>query len=104
MSRASQAAVVQLAERGEGSCSVSGALILETVPWLWQQLRTGNLLTVAREADLTGVTASDSAGLALLVTWRASCRQAGGDLRFAGVPERMLALAALTGAETALTA
>lgn len=94
----------QLAERGEGRCTLSGALTLETVPWLWKQLQVGGLLAGAREADLSGVTESDSAGLAMLLAWRANCRKAGSDLCFAFIPARMDALAALTGARPALVA
>jgi phospholipid transport system transporter-binding protein len=95
-------ATAQLAERGEGRCALSGALTLETAPWLWKQLSEGGLLTGAKEADLAGVTESDSAGLALLVAWRASRQQAGGDIVLVNVPERLRALAALTGAQPAL--
>jgi phospholipid transport system transporter-binding protein len=95
-------AAAQLAERGDGRCALSGALTFDTAPWLWQQLRTGGLIVQAREADLSAVSDSDSGGLALLVAWRASCRQAGGDLRFTAVPGRLQALAALTGAQDVL--
>jgi phospholipid transport system transporter-binding protein len=95
-------ATAQLAERGAGRCALSGALTLETAPWLWKQLTTGGLLTGAIEADLAGVTDSDSTGLALLVAWRASRRQAGGDIQLVNLPERLKALAALTGAQPAL--
>jgi phospholipid transport system transporter-binding protein len=95
-------ATAQLAEREAGRCALSGALTLETAPWLWRELATGGLLSSANEADLSGVTESDSAGLALLVAWRATRRQAGGDLAFQSLPQRLLALAALTGAHGAL--
>jgi ABC-type transporter Mla MlaB component len=95
-------ATAQLAERGAGRCTLSGSLTLETAPWLWRELRAGGLLTSASEADLSGLTESDSSGLALLVAWRASRRQVGGELHFIGLPQRLLALAALTNAEGAL--
>jgi phospholipid transport system transporter-binding protein len=97
-----QRATAQLADRGEGRCVLSGALTLETAPWLWQQLQTGSLLDGARTAELSDVTDADSAGLALLVTWRASCQAAGADLRFENVPERLMALARLTDAQSLL--
>jgi len=97
-----QRATAQLAERGDGRCVLSGALTLETVPWLWRQLEAGPLLRAARSAELSGVTDSDSAGLALLVTWRASCKGAGAELRFENVPEQLLALARLTDAQSLL--
>lgn len=97
-------ATVQLAERGEGRCALTGALTLETAGWLWEQLRAGGLLHAARAADLSGVTDADSAGLALLIAWRAGCRAGGGDLAFGAVPERIQALARLTGAQVLLAA
>jgi phospholipid transport system transporter-binding protein len=97
-----QRATAQLAERGEGRCVLSGAVTLETAPWLWDQLRAGSLLTSARSAELSGVTDADSAGLALLVTWRASCKAAGADLHFENAPERLMALARLTDAQALL--
>jgi phospholipid transport system transporter-binding protein len=100
MTRAS----AQLAERSEGRCAVEGALTMETAPWLWQQLKGGGLLSAAREADLSGVTDADSAGLALLLAWRGSCAVAGNNLAFRALPLRIMALAQLTGAEAALGA
>ncbi len=96
-------ATAQLAEREAGRCALSGALTLETAPWLWRELTAGGLLSTANEADLSGVTESDSTGLALLVAWRATRRQAGGDLGFTSLPQRLLALAALTDALGALS-
>ena len=95
-------ATAQLAERGEGRCALSGSLTLETAPWLWRELLSGGLLTGATEVDLSGVTESDSAGLALLISWRATRRHAGGDMDFTGMPQRLRLLAGLTGAEAAL--
>ncbi|MEO8315696.1 MAG: STAS domain-containing protein [Pseudomonadota bacterium] len=95
---------VQLAAKGEGRCTVIGAVTLETAAALWQQLKTGGLLGTAREADLSGVTDADSAGLALLVAWRGHCLATGGSLAFQGLPQRMMALAQLTSAEAALGA
>lgn len=95
-------ATAQLAEKADGRCAVSGALTFETVPWLWQQLRAGSWLDRAREADLSGVTAADSAGLALLIAWRAATLAGGGTLKFGSVPGRLLALARLTDAEALL--
>lgn len=97
-------ATAQLAEKGEGRCAISGELTFETVPWLWQQLQEGHWLTRGREADLSGVTTADSAGLALLIAWRAAAICGGAALKFQSVPERLLALARLTDAEALLSA
>jgi ABC-type transporter Mla MlaB component len=97
-------ATAQLADRGAGRCTLTGSLTLETASWLWRELQAGGLLGTAVEADLSGVAESDSTGLALLLAWRASRLHAGGDLGFTGVPARLTALAALTGAQGALSA
>ncbi|HXR52490.1 MAG TPA: STAS domain-containing protein [Steroidobacteraceae bacterium] len=91
-------ATAQLADRGAGRCTLSGALTLETVPWVWQELSAGGLRETAVDADLTAVTDADSAGLALLIAWSASSRAAGGQLHFTGMPARLVALAQLTDA------
>jgi phospholipid transport system transporter-binding protein len=93
-----------LSTMGEGRCAITGVLTLETAPDLWRQLKSGGLLRAAREADLSGVTDADSAGLALLVAWRGHCLAAGGALGFHGLPARVVALARLTSAEAALGA
>jgi phospholipid transport system transporter-binding protein len=95
---------VSLSAMGEARCAVTGVLTLETAPELWKQLKAGGLLHSAREADLSGVSDADSAGLALLVAWRVHCLAAGGALGFHGLPPRVLALARLTSAEAALGA
>ena len=95
-------ATAQLADCGEGRCTLSGSLTLETVPWLWRELQTSGLLSRAGGADLSGVTESDSAGLAMLITWRACRRRVGGDISFAGLPQRLQLLAELTGAQVTL--
>lgn len=97
-------ATAQLAEKGDTRCALSGALTFETAAWLWQQLQGGAWMSRAREADLSGVTDADSAGLALLIAWRAAASAEGGTLKFEAVPERLLALARLTDAESLLRA
>src|SRR5690606_26556132 len=92
----------QLADRGQGHCVLSGPLTLASVPWLWKGLETPGLLADAREADLSGVHAADSAGLALLMAWKAHSLKLGGRLSFSGVPQNLLALAALTDAQAML--
>ena len=85
-----------------GVVALAGALTFDTAAWIWQQLQDGLWLTRAREADLSGITDADSAGLALLIAWRASVSATGGVLKFEAVPERLVALARLTEAESLL--
>ena len=92
--------VVITAQSG-GGCALSGELTFATVPQLWRDLERGGLLASATVADLSAVNDADSAGLALLVAWRARRRKAGADIRFVATRAGHGA-AKLTGAETIL--
>ena len=82
---------------------VSGALVFATVGAL---LRAGSE-AIARGAaaviDLTGVTQSDSSGLALLIEWLSLARAAGRPLRYEGIPAQLRHLAQLSEVETLIT-
>ena len=52
--------------------------------------------------DLAGITTGDSAGLAVLVEWIAVARARGVTLRYAGVPEQILAVARISDLEQLL--
>lgn len=56
------------------------------------------------EVDLSGVTATDGAGLAVLLTWVGRARAQGQQLRFAGLPAQLSALARVCGVESMLGA
>ncbi len=88
-----------LVDAGAGQCSVAGDLTLATAATLWQQLQSTRLLRSATSVDLGQVKDSDSAGLALLIAWRASCKANGGELQVTSPPQRLSALARLTDAE-----
>ena len=53
--------------------------------------------------DLSGVTSTDSAGLALLIDWLARARAANKTLHYVQPPEALLALARLSDVEPLLT-
>jgi phospholipid transport system transporter-binding protein len=93
---------VSLADLGAGRCTVAGDLTLATAWDLWRQLQASGLLRSASNVDLGQVAQSDSAGLALLVAWRASCLANGGDLGIIALPQRLAALAQLTNADAML--
>jgi phospholipid transport system transporter-binding protein len=52
--------------------------------------------------DLAGVTAADSAGLAVLVEWLAACAERGGSLAFEAVPAQLRAVARISDLESLL--
>lgn len=93
------AAPAVLADTGSGRCTIAGDLTLSTAGQLWHQLQSSGLLYEATSADLGQVAEADSAGLALLMAWRASCRASGHDLKVIALPERLAALARLTDAD-----
>ena len=51
----------------------------------------------AVEVDLAGVSRADSAGLALLLEWSLSARDAGRAIRYRNVPASLASLASLAG-------
>ena len=58
----------------------------------------------AVEVDLSGVTSTDSAGLAVLLTWVERARANGQRLRFEGLPGQLVAIARVCGVESMLAA
>ena len=58
----------------------------------------------ACEVDLSGVAASDSAGLAVLIEWLAWARRSGRELRLANVPGALCAIARICEIEDLLRA
>jgi phospholipid transport system transporter-binding protein len=56
----------------------------------------------ACEVDCSGITASDSAGLTVMLDWLALARRDGRSLRFVSLPEGLLALAKISNVEELL--
>jgi phospholipid transport system transporter-binding protein len=56
----------------------------------------------ALEIDCAGITASDSAGLAVLLDWLRSAKRAGRSLRYSHLPEGLRALARISEVEELL--
>jgi len=57
----------------------------------------------ALEVDCRGITASDSAGLAVLLEWLGTARRAGRNLRYTHLPSGLAALARISEVEEFLT-
>ncbi len=89
----------------DGALRATGLLTFATARELWPQglsridgvTRGGELVV-----DLSGITRSDSAGLALLVAWHAHAGEAGVQLAYRGLPAELRALAAISGAAALL--
>jgi phospholipid transport system transporter-binding protein len=90
-----------IAEVSDSGClSLSGSLTFESTPGLYRETLklfqpTGRIDAV----DLSGITAADSAGLALLLEWQALLHAASRDLEVRNAPEGLLSLARLAEAD-----
>ena len=90
-----------LAATGEGRYALAGTVGFRTA----RELLTagqGLLVTGPAVIDLAGVTATDSAGLALLLCWLAEARAAGRTLHFEHVTDQLRAIARISDAESLL--
>ena len=86
----------------DGRATLSGSLNFDTVGAL---LGEGSALIGSGQAsviDLSGVTASDSAGLALMIEWLSVAREAGKPLHFEHIPLQLQQLARLSEVENLL--
>lgn len=93
---------MQLSVVAPGRCQLAGELGFSTAASLWPQSAT--IYAAQRdgrvELDLSGVTHSDSAGLALLVAWQSQARAAGLTLRYSALPDRLMAIARISNVDS----
>jgi len=97
----SEATLPSLSVQGT-TIQVSGPLTVSTVAGVLAQGRAAlsARATQATRLDLGGVSASDSAGLALIVDWMRTARAHGVPLSLQGVPEQLASIAAISGLES----
>ncbi len=93
----------QLQSSEAGKARLSGELTFESVPSLVDAVDEllGSADTL--ELELSGVSHSDSAGLALLVSWQRRARLKNKKIVFAGLPEQLIGLVQVSGVEKILT-
>jgi phospholipid transport system transporter-binding protein len=82
---------------------VSGALHFTTVSPLLGQGETAIQNGRAAVIDLSSVSESDSAGLALLIEWLSVAKEAKRSLRYENIPEQLQELARLCEVEPLIT-
>jgi phospholipid transport system transporter-binding protein len=92
-----------LEDRGAGLFALSGEMSFATVERILQESEPSLEEHTQIEIDLSGVTVSDSAGLALLLEWVTWANHTVREIRFAGIPERVLAIAKTTEVDGLLT-
>jgi phospholipid transport system transporter-binding protein len=96
-------ATAELRQVDRGHFAVVGELGFDTVRGLLASGRSQFVVADAEfEVDLSGVSQSDSAGLALLIEWLKQASQSGKTVRFTRVPEQLRALAQISEIESFL--
>lgn len=92
-----------LEDLGEGRFALSGQMNFDTAERILKKSSEPFDAHTQLEIDLSGVTDSDSAGLALLLEWVTWANHTVREIRFIGMPERVLAIARTTEVEKLLT-
>ena len=90
-------------DHGDGRFAVSGDLTFATAEKI---LKTSEMMFedhTQLDVDLSEVVTSDSAGLALLLEWVTWANHTVREIRFSGMPEKILAIARTTEVEPLLT-
>lgn len=92
-----------LQDLGEGHFSLAGEISFDTAERILQASEKLFSEHTRLEIDLSGVTMGDSAGLALLLEWVTWANHTVREIRFSGMPERILAIAKTTEVDELLT-
>ncbi|MEQ1800332.1 MAG: STAS domain-containing protein [Gammaproteobacteria bacterium] len=95
--------VPSLRSTGAGNFALTGPVTFATAGGLLDAGRAGFAGQTAVTVNLGDVTRVDSAGLALLLEWLREARTAGRTLRFAALPDKLLAIARLSGVDGLLS-
>ena len=88
---------------GEGHFALSGEVSFDTAERILQASEKPFSEHTRLEIDLSDVTMGDSAGLALLLEWVTWANHTVREIRFSGMPERILAIAKTTEVDELLT-
>ncbi|MEO8444644.1 MAG: STAS domain-containing protein [Gammaproteobacteria bacterium] len=86
-----------------GVIAVKGPVTFDTAGTLLADGRALFAGVPAATVSLGGISSVDSAGLALLLEWLRLARSEGRSLAFEHIPEKLLAIARLSGVESLLT-
>jgi len=92
-----------IGDLGDGRFAVSGEMTFNTAEKILKASESLFEDHTQREVDLSDVTMSDSAGLALLLEWVTWANHSVREIRFTGMPEKILAIARTTEVEHLLT-
>ncbi|MGH8279733.1 MAG: STAS domain-containing protein [Gammaproteobacteria bacterium] len=93
---------VAIEDIGGGRFRVNGPLTFDTVAETAAASQKLFADYQALELDLSGVTTSDSAGLALLIEWVSRAQHGRCKLSYAGIPAQLLAIARISDVDKLL--
>ena len=82
-----------LQEQGEGRFALSGDMSFETANQILKSSESLFQQHTVLEIDLSGVGKADSAGLALMLEWKAQAGQRDASIQFIEIPKSLLAVA-----------
>ena len=92
-----------LEDLGEGRFALSGEMTFDTAERILKASEEPLEEHTQLSIDLSGISNSDSAGLALLLEWVTWANHTVREIRFSGMPERVMAIARTTEVEPLLT-
>lgn len=92
-----------LEDLGDGRFALSGEMTFDTAERILKKSEDPFEAHTQLEIDLSGVSQSDSAGLALLLEWVTWANHTVREIRFIGMPERVAAIAKTTEVERLLS-
>jgi len=85
-----------LQDNGNGQFALSGSMVFDTAGSILHESEALFEEHTLLEVDLSGVTETDSAGLALLLEWITWANHTVREIRFSGTPEKIDAIAKTT--------
>ena len=91
-----------LKDLGGGQFALSGDMSFQTAEQILRASEEPFEQHTSIEVDLSGVEKADSAGLALLLEWVTWANHTVREIRYLGMPERVLAIARTTDVESLL--
>jgi len=83
----------ELRDLGDGRFELSGEMSFRNAERILQTSEEVFGQYQSLEIDLSRVGKADSAGLALMLEWKAQVSQKAGDIKYVGVPDSLLAIA-----------
>ena len=93
----------ELKDLGDGNFSLAGEMTFDTAEEILRASEEPFEAHTRLEIDLSAVTNSDSAGLALLLEWVTWANHTVREIRFSGMPQRVMDIAKTTEVDALLT-